>query len=129
MITTIRNVLIAAFALVIIVVLLVLVFWVALWLAIVAGIIVAIALLNLVFLPRLASRIGLSTQVLVLVLLPPSVALGWLAAGNSLSGGLVGFFVWLGAVALPRFALGSSRTRATAKIEFQIGEPKKPLRS
>ena len=129
MVATIRNALIAAFALVIMVVLLVLVFWIALWLAIVAATIVAIALLNLVFLPRFATRIGLSTQVLILFLLPPLVVLGWVVTRNSPGGALIGFAVWLGALALPRLAFRSARTRATAKIEFRIGEPKKPLRS
>jgi hypothetical protein len=125
MVATIRNVLIAALALLIFAVLLVFVFWVALWLAIIAAVIVAIALLNLVFLPRLASRIRLSTTILVLLLLPLFVALGWLVARNSLGGALAGFVVWLGAFALPRLAFRSARTRASAKIEFHIGEGKK----
>jgi hypothetical protein len=129
MVATIRNVLIAALALMVFAVLLVFVFWVALWLAIIAAVIVAIALLNLVFLPRLAHRMRLSTQVLVVLFLPPAVALGWLLARNSLGGAVAGLVVWLAAIALPRLAFNSARTRASAKIEFRIGEPKRPLRS
>ncbi len=125
MVQSARNVLIAAVALMIFAVLLVLVFWVALWLAIVGAILLAIVLLHVLFLPRLARRVGFSTQVLTLLLLPPLAGLGWLIARNPL-GGLAGLAVWFGAFALPRFALASSGNRTTWKVEFRVGEPKKP---
>ncbi len=124
MVRSARNVLVAAVALVIFAVLLVLVFWVALWLAIAAAVILAIVLLHVLFLPRLATRVGLSTQVLTLLLLLPLAGLGWLVARHPL-GALAGLAVWLGAFALPRLAIASSANRATWKIEFRVGEARK----
>jgi len=124
MVRSARNVLIAALALMIFAVLLVLVFWVALWLAIVAALLLAIVLLHVLVLPRLAARVGLSTQVLILLLLPPLAGLGWLVARNPL-GVAAGLAVWVGAFALPRFAVASSGNRSTWKIEFHFGEAKK----
>ena len=121
MIQSARNLLIAALAAAIFVVLLVLVFWVALWLAIVAAAVLAIALLHLVFLPRLARRVRLSTQGLILLLLPLMAAAGWLVARQPL-GSLLGLLLWLVAFALPRLVLTPSGNRASWKVEFRFGE-------
>lgn len=86
---------------------------------IVGGIVVSIAIVHLVYLPRLSSRLGLSRRTLGLILLPPVAGLGWLIAGEPI-GLLWGALFWTATVAMPplvaRYALG----RLGARVGWHV---------
>jgi hypothetical protein len=69
-------------------------------LVVIAAIGVALAILNLVYLPRLATRLRISALWLALALIPVLLGAGLLAGG--VSGAAWGAAIWLAAIGLPR---------------------------
>lgn len=72
------------------------------WAAVGVAAALAVAVLNVVYLPRLARRLGAPALVLGLALLPLLAALGWWAGGGV--GAALGAAAWLVLVGLPRLA-------------------------
>jgi hypothetical protein len=70
---------------------------------VVAGVVVGLVVLNLVYLPRAAQRLNLAPAVLAVVLLPVLLGGGWLVSG--VQGAAWGAGIWILAIGLPRVAV------------------------
>jgi hypothetical protein len=97
----------AALLLVLTLVLAVTLFWVAVGLALVAG----IALLHLIYLPRASAYLRLPTDQLALALLPLLVLAGWGLTGH-VNGGIIGIVLWALGIGAPRLAAAYALRRA-----------------
>jgi hypothetical protein len=80
------------------------------WLAVAAALLVGLAALHLVYLPRLAGWVGVAPSQLALGLLPLVALGGWAAAGEAV-GLLWGAAAWAALVAAPRLALARAGRR------------------
>jgi hypothetical protein len=109
--------LIAGLGLVALVVLTVVLFWVGLLLALAVGLV----LLNVLYLPRVAVRLGLPTAQLALWLLPVAAVVGFLIGGST--GAAWGAAGWLAVIAAPRLAIAyfgrRLRVSATRWVELR----------
>jgi len=82
---------------------------IALWVAITLDVVGAVVWLNLVLLPRLASRLHVPGLALELICLPVLGGSGWLLGGPT--GAALGALAWLAGIGLPRLAGRRLRAR------------------
>jgi hypothetical protein len=79
--------------------LLVVVGFVLFWVAVAVGVVVGLLLLHVVYLPRWSARLGVSRLGMTLLLLPPLVLVGLAVGGQRAA--LAAVVIWLAGVAVP----------------------------
>jgi hypothetical protein len=96
-------------------------------LVLIVAVVVSLAVLNLVYLPRAATRVGLRAAWLALILLPLMVAVGFIASGYEGVAWAAG--LWIAAIGAPRLVgqqVGrwlSQRVTSTTTIYYDVTKP------
>jgi hypothetical protein len=89
------------------------------WLLLIAALVVAVGVLNLIYLPRAATFLRLRSGWLALILIPFMVLAGGLIGGGP-EGAAWGLGFWLVAIGLPRAIAGDLMRRLRRRVDSRM---------